>query len=94
MRRNAIVDLMAFVIVYDTVAMIRRADTITGDFRSSLEKSPVLTCLGVGYILAHLYNRPRHFQKIDAFNGYALLLGLVGKRWLQEHDLLPSVDSS
>lgn len=77
---NGVAVLMTFVIAYDTYAMVHKKTTITADFRDSFQRYPAQTVLGTGYILAHLYNWPRGFRRIDAFNGYALLFGYMGKR--------------
>jgi hypothetical protein len=79
-RRAPIAHLMAFVLAYDTQAMMRGKKTITAEFRDSFTEAPVITAAGTLYILAHLFNYPKHFQRVDAFNGYALLFGYINKR--------------
>jgi hypothetical protein len=80
MKRAAIGHLFLFVLAYDTVAMLQKKQTITAAFRGSLVESPVYTTLGTIYVLAHLFDRPKNFRRIDLFNGYALLFGYAGKR--------------
>lgn len=79
-KRAPIGHLMAFVLAYDTWAMLTKRNTITAEFRDSFNTAPVLTTAGTAYIVAHLFNYPKHFRKVDAFNGYALLFGYIDKR--------------
>ena len=77
---NGVAALFGFILFYDSWAMNRGRKTITAEFRDSFEKHPVQTCLTTGYILAHLYNWPRGFRRLDAFEGYALAFGYLGKK--------------
>lgn len=71
---------MLFVLLYDTVAILAGGKTITTDYREALQSQPLLTLAGTAYIVAHLLDRPKHFKRIDLFNGYALLFTYAGKK--------------
>lgn len=72
---NAIAALFGFVAIYDTQALLRGTATISSDYREALAKHPVLTLAGTAYIIAHLTNKPRGFEKIDLLHQYARLFG-------------------